>query len=594
MPSTTNCPSCGSSVTLKYMNCYFRLGDEVYRVCSSACFNEHFTGATTEELAAARQCTYVDTHGNRCHRTINPKYNNGTMCVNLCAPHHSAKKSGGDIEAGVAAFNKQAAQINHRLRSDQRVEKNHLWQEAITEMTDNAFDGGFSTFLASCISVVANVKDFNTVKDVEDPLGDNWIKDDAGYPSSLGYVNLTDELKQMIGHSDHYERMYRSKLSRGIIPKEKEPGSVYATANPANATSWMVSHWIGPVRQYVKNTPSCFVVVAGESFIKVYMLWWFSYHGEYNNFHQIMWGQDKSAFVRNCDLLAKTGSAPTTATACTVHHFPLGKNERFDETTFLFNNRVEELDELLWCDGQPGVILNWPLDDERITWTKRGPKTTNFDPAKMVGRPSFDDYFSTQDAKPAAAVAEEEPIESPLILDSDDVEPAAAVAEDPLTLDSDDVESPFVQDAKLAAAPILDSDDVESPFVQDAKPAAAPILDSDDVESPFVQDAKPAAAPILNSDDVVSPSINLQPKLSAFAQGNSLPFAAKQETDPYQTPKSTTVDPSCLVDLTDDPESPGPTKKAKMGDYHSLFKCGGCGVSFDFLDEFDEHPCELE
>ena len=140
----------------------------------------------------------------------------------------------------------------------------------------------------------------------------------------------------MIGHSDHYEKKYRSELRRGIIPKEKEPASVYATANPANATSWMVSHWISPVRQYVKNCPSCFVVDAGQSFIKVYMLWWLSYHGEYNNFHQIMWHHDGKTVVSSHALLAKTGNMPTTATACTLHHFPLGKNERFDETTFLF------------------------------------------------------------------------------------------------------------------------------------------------------------------------------------------------------------------------------------------------------------------
>ena len=87
--------------------------------------------------------------------------------MNLCAPHYSAKKSGGDIEEGVAAFNEQAAQYFHRRYSDRRAERNNLWQEAISEMTDNALDGGFSAYLASCISVVANVKNFNTVKDVE-------------------------------------------------------------------------------------------------------------------------------------------------------------------------------------------------------------------------------------------------------------------------------------------------------------------------------------------------------------------------------------------------------------------------------------------
>ena len=38
--------------------------------------------------------------------------------MNLCAPHYSAKKSGGDIEEGVAAFNDQAAQNENRRRSD--------------------------------------------------------------------------------------------------------------------------------------------------------------------------------------------------------------------------------------------------------------------------------------------------------------------------------------------------------------------------------------------------------------------------------------------------------------------------------------------
>eukprot|EP00956_Cyclotella_meneghiniana_P036987 scaffold133488_cov39-Cyclotella_meneghiniana.AAC.6 len=55
-------------------------------------------GTTSEELKAARGCTYVDQHGKRCNRLINLHMNNATVCVNLCLPHFSAKKGGSGIE----------------------------------------------------------------------------------------------------------------------------------------------------------------------------------------------------------------------------------------------------------------------------------------------------------------------------------------------------------------------------------------------------------------------------------------------------------------------------------------------------------------
>eukprot|EP00956_Cyclotella_meneghiniana_P035363 scaffold114294_cov69-Cyclotella_meneghiniana.AAC.5 len=330
-----------------------------------------------------------------------------------CNVHEIAIKKG--ISAEAVMTGKQTVQ------NEQRALKRHLNNVEMMKMIDDLTNvesvEGFGGYLAKAASLVMGVLDFNTIKlqpfaclvscSMIDPFNDKWITDDNGHPSLMPYSDLPKNVKGILGHSRYYAEVTRSG---------GEPTAVYAHANVACASFWYANHWKRELRTYFKDDQSRFTEVDGVTGVVLFMAWFLPYHIQFHDFHQVYWGGkvvESNALLTKCE-----GGATPSAWSSHFFPHPLGL---FRPENLMWSKRDQSKDRFHYLNANPEVTLNIGFDDERLRFDSTGIKTIEYDKAKRVGIPSFQNYFKSKlsviESKPSAIAS------APMLDDNEEVPP---------------------------------------------------------------------------------------------------------------------------------------------------------------------------